>query len=133
MPMWPSPGASLHPATPFTFSASRMHRVIRLSPRHCERSEAIQSYHAKKGWIASSRSLSSGAHSRDPLGPRNDAGRSTRRRKARIVAGAGRRDREAAVGIFVQLVAQRPDRNAENVGGMGAVAEAVLQRLQDQV
>jgi hypothetical protein len=26
----------------------------------------------KKEWIASSRSLSSGAHSRDPLAPRND-------------------------------------------------------------
>ena len=38
--------------------------------RHCERSEAIQS--RKKDWIASSRSLSSGAHSRDPLTPRNN-------------------------------------------------------------
>jgi len=33
-------------------------------------SEAIQG--RKKDWIASSRSLSSGAHSRDPLAPRND-------------------------------------------------------------
>jgi hypothetical protein len=33
--------------------------------RHCERSEAIH-LSAKKVWIAS-RSLSSGAHSRDPL------------------------------------------------------------------
>src|ERR1700744_4922326 len=39
--------------------------------RHCERSEAIH-LAAKKVWIASSRSLSSGAHSRDPLAPRND-------------------------------------------------------------
>src|SRR2546421_2833272 len=41
--------------------------------RHCERSEAIQLCRSKKEWIASSRSLSSGAHSRDPLAPRNDA------------------------------------------------------------
>jgi hypothetical protein len=38
--------------------------------RHCERVEAIQS--RKKDWIASSRSLSSGAHSRDPVAPGND-------------------------------------------------------------
>jgi hypothetical protein len=36
-------------------------------------SEAKQSiFVAKKNWIASSRSLSSGAHSRDPLASRND-------------------------------------------------------------
>jgi hypothetical protein len=36
-------------------------------------SVAKQSIVAKQGsWIASSRSLSSGAHSRDPLAPRND-------------------------------------------------------------
>jgi hypothetical protein len=29
-------------------------------------------YRLRKEWIASSRSLSSGAHSRDPLAPRND-------------------------------------------------------------
>jgi len=34
-------------------------------------SEAIHRA-AKKAWIASSRSLSSGARSRDPLAPRND-------------------------------------------------------------
>ena len=39
------------------------------SPRHCERSEAIQEP-GRKSWIVS-RSLSSGAHSRDPLA-RND-------------------------------------------------------------
>jgi hypothetical protein len=38
--------------------------------RHCERSEAIHT--AADSWIASSRSLSSAAHSRDPLAPRND-------------------------------------------------------------
>src|SRR4051794_39192426 len=40
---------------------------------------------------------------------------------ALIVAVARGRDRDAAVGIFVQLVAQGADRDAENVGGMGAV------------
>jgi hypothetical protein len=37
-------------------------------------SEAKQSIQLRKKeeWIASSRSLSSGAHSRDPLAPRND-------------------------------------------------------------
>src|SRR5882672_705750 len=35
-------------------------------------SVAKQSILAKEKWIASSRSLSSGAHSRDPLAPRND-------------------------------------------------------------
>jgi len=42
--------------------------------RHCERSETIQSA-ANEEWIASSRSLSSGARSRDPLAPRNDGGK----------------------------------------------------------
>src|SRR6266545_6725531 len=40
-------------------------RPYRLA-RHCERSEAIH-FAAKTVWIASSRSLSSGAHSRNPL------------------------------------------------------------------
>jgi hypothetical protein len=40
--------------------------------RHCERSEAIHGRGTAARWIASSRSLSSGAHSRDPLAPRND-------------------------------------------------------------
>jgi hypothetical protein len=35
-------------------------------------SEAKQSSAQSKNWIALSRSLSSGAHSRDPLAPRND-------------------------------------------------------------
>jgi hypothetical protein len=35
-------------------------------------SEAKQSIAPEQSWIASSRSLSSGAHSRDPLAPRND-------------------------------------------------------------
>jgi hypothetical protein len=43
--------------------------VAKARLRHCERSEAIHKA-AKKEWIAS-RSLSSGAHSRDPLA-RND-------------------------------------------------------------
>jgi hypothetical protein len=47
------------------FKLNRHHQF-----RHCEQSEAIQG--RKKDWIASSRSLSSGAHSRDPLAPRND-------------------------------------------------------------
>src|ERR1700682_4695766 len=42
-----------------------------MSIRHCERSEAIHRA-ANEKRIASSRSLSSGAHSRDPLAPRND-------------------------------------------------------------
>jgi hypothetical protein len=36
-------------------------------------SEAKQSGAATEDWIASSRSLSSGGHSPDPLAPRNDA------------------------------------------------------------
>src|SRR3954454_17128025 len=48
-------------------------------------------------------------------------------------AAAGRRDRRAVSRVFVELVAQRPDRDAEDIGGMGAVAEAVLERLQNQV
>jgi hypothetical protein len=43
-------------------------------------SDAKQSA-AGEGWIASSRSLSSGAHSRDPLAPRNDGG--IRKKKGR--------------------------------------------------
>src|SRR6476661_10004086 len=47
---------------------------LELGSRHCERSEAIHLAAQKEEWIASSRSLSSGAHSRDPLAPRNDGG-----------------------------------------------------------
>ena len=47
----------------------RLREAIQNPGRHCERSEAIHQA-AKKEWIAS-RSLSSGAHSRDPLA-RND-------------------------------------------------------------
>src|SRR5262245_6052414 len=53
-------------------------------------------------------------------------------RHARLAA-AGRRHRHAVAGIFVELVAQRADRNAENVRGVGAVAQAMLERLEDQV
>ena len=44
---------------------------VAIKTRHCERSEAIQST-ATGPWIASSRSLSSGAERPDPLAPRND-------------------------------------------------------------
>jgi hypothetical protein len=39
----------------------------------------------KEEWIASSRSLSSGAHSRDPLAPRND-GLKTRHTHSLVIA-----------------------------------------------
>ena len=42
--------------------------------------------------------------------------------RARLAA-AGRRHRHAVGGIFVELVAQRADRDAQHIGGMGAVAE----------
>src|SRR6202795_4763910 len=61
------------------------------------------------------------------------SGTSRRRGQAVEIAGAGGRDRQSAVGVFVQLVAQRADRDAEDIGGMGAIAEAMLQRLQDQI
>ena len=35
--------------------------------------------------------------------------------------------------VLLQLVAQGADRDAEDVGGVGAVAEAMLQGLEDQV
>ena len=50
--------------------ASRREKVD-ARQRHCERSEAIHQAE-KQEWIALSRSLSSGAHSRDPLAPRNE-------------------------------------------------------------
>ena len=37
-----------------------------------------------------------------------------------------RRHRRAARGVFVELVAQRADRDAENIGGVRAVAQAVV-------
>src|SRR5579859_947449 len=46
---------------------------------------------------------------------------------------AGRRHGEAFIEILAQLVAQGADRDAENVGGMGPVAEAVLQGVDDQI
>jgi hypothetical protein len=52
-------------------------------------SEAKQSMNA---WIASSRSLSSGAHSRDPLAPRNDG-----RTRVRALATQNARDVESSL------------------------------------
>jgi len=46
-------------------------------PKFVIASEAKQSSFALWLWIASSRSLSSGAHSRDPLAPRNDGSRAS--------------------------------------------------------
>jgi len=51
-------------------------------------SAAKQSRAAKKVWIASSRSLSSGAHSRDPLAPRNDDRNSQREARTMNMAAA---------------------------------------------
>ena len=45
----------------------------------------------------------------------------------------GRRNWRTVGSIFIELVAQRTDRDAENVCGMGTVAKAVLERLKDQV
>src|SRR5205814_5386903 len=44
-----------------------------------------------------------------------------------------RRDGDAFLAVELQLVAQCADRDAENGRGMGAVAEAMLQRLDDEV
>src|SRR5215475_11671461 len=104
--MWPSPGAILCPATPFIFSASLTRRAIR------EQYTGITASRLCCWFLA----MTPSSH-----------------RRAVIVACAGRRDRDATVGIFVELVAQRADRDAEDVGGMGSIAEAMLQRLQDQV
>src|SRR6202023_3705050 len=49
------------------------------------------------------------------------------------LAAVRRRDGDAGRRIFVELVAQGADRDAEDVGGMRAVAEAVLERLEDEV
>src|SRR5579871_5759739 len=54
-------------------------------------------------------------------------------RRAAHFAAAGGRDRDAVIGVFVELVAQGADRNAENIGGVGAVPEAMLEGLQDEV
>src|SRR3984893_3616680 len=54
-------------------------------------------------------------------------------RHAAYLAAARRWYRHAVGGIFVELVAQGADRDAEDVGRVGAVAEAVLERLQDEV
>src|SRR6185437_3225350 len=55
------------------------------------------------------------------------------RRAAHRLAAVRRRDRRAVGCIFVELVAQRANGDAEDVGGVRAVAEAVLERLQDEV
>src|SRR5688572_18571428 len=54
-------------------------------------------------------------------------------RRASDLTTAWRRDRHAVGGVFVKLVAQGADRDAEDVGGMRPVAQAVLECLQDQV
>src|SRR6185436_12076789 len=109
-----SPGATCSPAIPFVFFENPTRRVIPRFQRHCERSEAIHP---------------SACGAMDCFAPLAMTARGlclTCRDKSLILAGARRGNRDAAVGIFVQLVAQRADRDAENVGGMGAVAQAVF-------
>lgn len=43
------------------------------------------------------------------------------------------RNRDAGFIVFLELVAQRPDRNSQNGRCMRSIAEAVLQRIDDQV
>ncbi len=43
------------------------------------------------------------------------------------------RDGNAGLAVFAQLVAQGPDGNAQKLGRMGSVAEAVAQRLKDEM
>src|SRR5262245_4208330 len=54
-------------------------------------------------------------------------------RRAADLAAARRRHRHSVGRIFVELVAQRADRDAEDVGGVRAVAETVLERLQNEI
>src|SRR5690606_2404277 len=42
-------------------------------------------------------------------------------------------NRDAFLVVLLQLVAERADRAAEDVGGMGPVAQAMLQSVDDQV
>jgi hypothetical protein len=73
----------------------------KLPQRHCERSEAIDSFFALSQWIAS-RSLSSGAHSRDPVA-RNDVDRPIRM----AINRAGDDDRGVGQNVQTSLRAQR--------------------------
>ena len=52
---------------------------------------------------------------------------------SRRLASWRRRNAQALVGILLQLVAQRADRNAENVRGVRPVAQAMRQRLEDEI
>src|SRR6185295_6784504 len=52
-------------------------------------------------------------------------------RRAGFAAGEG--DADAFVAVLLEFVAQGADRDAEDVGGVGAVAEAVIEGLQDQI
>src|SRR5271155_5400824 len=40
---------------------------------------------------------------------------------------------QARIAIFAQLVAQRADRNAEDVGGVRAVAQTMIERIQNEI
>jgi len=44
-----------------------------------------------------------------------------------------RRDRRPVGRVFVELVTQRPDRNAQNVRSMRTIAETVPECLENQV
>src|SRR5579863_4920118 len=56
-----------------------------------------------------------------------------RSREALAAAVPRRRYRQAIGGVFVELVAQRTDGDAEHVGGVGPIAEAVFERLQNEI
>src|SRR5215212_2660290 len=71
--------------------------------------------YARRGTVSSrsrTSAAASGAHHPDLAGLRH--------------GGAGR-------GVFAELVAQRADRDAEDLRGMRAVAEAVVERIEDEV
>src|SRR6185436_7107910 len=55
------------------------------------------------------------------------------RRTSELAATIWRRHWHAVGGIFVEFVAQGADRNAEDIGGVGAVAQAVFERFQDEI
>src|SRR5690606_36846209 len=93
--------------------------------------------------MSASRSVSADFTSREQAAsisapaPSSMIRRSARMGLARRAVGGGharlgRRDGRAFVGVFVQLVAQGSDRDAQDGGRMGAVAQAVVQGVEDQ-
>src|SRR5215470_14070994 len=107
-----------------------------MSPRlsRSPRSESCNAPNLRAGWLAALCSLIANSLNHRGLRARRLPGAGDRSAgDAAHLATARRWDGDTVGGVFIELVTQGPDRNAEDVGRMRAVAETMLEGLEDEV